>query len=70
VKDWLAKPEFRGYVEKTLLADGRIGQFLKPEVVRPYVEAFYAGRTSLQYRVWTLLALEAWCRSREQVGLG
>jgi len=69
VKDWLAKPEFRGYVEKTLLADGRIGQFLKPEVVRRYVEAFYAGRTSLQYKIWTLLALEAWCRSRERVGL-
>ncbi len=69
VKDWLAKPEFRRYVEKTLLADGRIGAFLRPDVVRKYVEAFYAGRTSLQYRIWTLLALEAWCRSREQAGL-
>lgn len=65
VKDWLAKPEFRRLVDATLLADSRLGQFLRPEVVRGYAEAFYAGRRSLQYRLWTLLALEAWCRSHE-----
>jgi asparagine synthase (glutamine-hydrolysing) len=38
VKDWLAKPEFRGYVERTLCGDSRISSLLHTDVVRKYVE--------------------------------
>jgi asparagine synthase (glutamine-hydrolysing) len=66
VKDWLRKPQFRAYVERHLLRDPYIASLLDLKILRRYVDEFYRGRMSLQYKVWNLLALEMWCRTREQ----
>jgi asparagine synthase (glutamine-hydrolysing) len=65
VKDWLGKPEFKAHVERYLLSDPHIASCLDMRIVRRYVEEFYRGRLSLQFRIWVLLALEVWWRTHE-----
>jgi asparagine synthase (glutamine-hydrolysing) len=67
LKNWLVKPAFKKLVDEWFTRDARVGAFLNLETVQKYLARFYAGDTSLQYKVWSLLALEAWLRSRETV---
>lgn len=64
IGQWLTKPEFRTLIATTLTDDAHIGQWLKMEEVKKYVDRFYAGEMRLQYKVWLLLSLETWARSR------
>lgn len=67
VKNWLMKPEFRELIDEWFTQDAHIGAYLNIEVVTNYIQRFYGGDTSLQYKVWSLLALEAWLRSRSSI---
>jgi asparagine synthase (glutamine-hydrolysing) len=64
VSAWLTKPEFRKLIDSWFTADAKMGSHLNMQVVRKYVDRFYAGEKTLQYKVWSLLALEAWFRTR------
>jgi asparagine synthase (glutamine-hydrolysing) len=61
---WLHKPEFKKMVDEWLTPEARIGSLLDMKVVEKYIEGFYGGDTRLQYKVWILLSLEAWLRTR------
>jgi asparagine synthase (glutamine-hydrolysing) len=63
VKNWLMKPEFKNLVDEWF-KDPRVGEFLNVDIVKKYIEHFYGGDTALQYKMWSLLALEAWLRTR------
>lgn len=65
VQHWLRKPEFRTLVEQTLTPTSLLTSFLHWDSVKNVLASFYAGQNDLQYRVWTLLALELWLQSRE-----
>lgn len=67
VGKWLHKPEFRTLVATVLDADARIGQWLAMDAVKKYVDRFYAGEEHLQYKVWLLLSLEMWTRTRKNI---
>ncbi len=43
----------------------RIGEFFNVEYIHNMVQKFYAGDSSLQYKIWALLALEMWLRTRK-----
>ena len=60
--DWF-RGELRELACDLLLdRDARIGRFLRLEPVRRLVVEHLAGRASHEYRLWTLLFLEMWCR--------
>jgi asparagine synthase (glutamine-hydrolysing) len=61
---WLRKPEFKKLVDEWFGSDAHIGAWLNIDEVRSYAERFYAGENNLQYKLWNLLALEAWARTR------
>ncbi len=61
---WLNKPDFKKIVNEWFTKDARIGAHLNIDVAQTYVERFYGGDTGLHYKVWILLALEAWLRTR------
>jgi asparagine synthase (glutamine-hydrolysing) len=60
---WLRKKELRELFESWLV-DPRMAEFLSMDAVRKIVERFYAGDDTLRYKVWILLSLEAWLRTR------
>ena len=60
---WLAGP-MRAEVGAYLLGDdSRIGDLIDPALVRGETSRFFAGDRTRYFRVWPLLALEAWLRS-------
>ncbi len=61
---WLNKPEFKKLIEEWFTPEAKIETLLNLEEVKKYIEAFYKGDASLQYKVWVLLSLEAWLRTR------
>ncbi|MES2006538.1 MAG: asparagine synthase (glutamine-hydrolyzing) [Patescibacteria group bacterium] len=64
VFEWLQKPEVKKYVEEIFNDSPRIATYLNIDTVRNYVERLYAGDRSLKYKVWLLVVLETWIRSR------
>lgn len=61
---WLMKPEFKKLVNDLLGKNACVSQYLQMGQVAKYIERFYAGETQLQYKLWAILALEAWFRTR------
>jgi asparagine synthase (glutamine-hydrolysing) len=64
VGKWLLKPEFKKLVDEWMTPDAKLGAFLDMSVVKKYLSRFYGGDTQLQYKIWILLALEGWLRTR------
>ena len=64
VKEWLRDPTIRPVVED-MWKDPHSGAFLNVDAVRTYSNAFYAGDTTLGYKMWMLFALELWLREHE-----
>lgn len=64
VGKWLMRPEFKELVEEWLGTDARTGEFINMDAVQKQVDSFYAGNTALRYKIWTLLSLESWLRTR------
>lgn len=64
---WLMKPEFKKLTDEWFTKDARMGMYLDIGVVKKFAERFYAGETALQYKIWNLLALEAWFRTRTEI---
>ncbi len=61
---WL-RTELRPLVEELLLSDGGpLGQWLRPERIRPMVGAVLRGRDHDRWKVWNLLALAGWAEAR------
>ena len=68
VKDWLVKPEFTKLIDEWFTPQAHVGEYLNIEEIRKYISAFYSGNTALQYKIWILLSLESWLRSRTHYG--
>lgn len=59
---WL-RSSLAGTVDSLLLAgDARVGEYLPPESIRRWVEAFRAGDHGLRQKIWSLLNTEIWLR--------
>jgi len=67
VKNWLMRPEFKKLINEWFNTDTRSAEFLNLDVARGLIDRFYAGESALGYKVWMLLSLEAWLRSRTQI---
>jgi asparagine synthase (glutamine-hydrolysing) len=57
---WL-RDEMRGEMEKELLSESPLDEFLSPEAVKKIWQEFLAGRISWS-RPWSLYVLRRWCR--------
>ncbi len=64
VGPWLNLPPMRKLVGQWLAESPMVGHYLNAEIVKGYADRFLAGEENLQYKVWDLLALEAWMRTR------
>ena len=61
---WL-RTELRPRVEDLLLSDrGPLGQWIRPERIRPMVAAVFRGSDNDRWKVWNLLALAGWAQAR------
>jgi asparagine synthase (glutamine-hydrolysing) len=60
---WLAGPMRAEAQEYLLGASARIRTVINPALVEYETERFFAGEKARYFRVWPLLALEAWLRS-------
>jgi asparagine synthase (glutamine-hydrolysing) len=68
VDTWLLKPELKKLVEEWFFTEGTlVGKYLHLPVVQKYIERFYSGEHSLKYKVWSLVALEGWLRTRNSI---
>lgn len=61
VKDWLQEAPVRTLLND-IFKDPRVASFLNADIVRSYIDAFYAGNATLGYKVWMLFVLELWMR--------
>jgi len=60
VRKWLKEPEFRAYVQRSL-AKGPIYEFLREDIVRPFVAKTLASDDQKSYyQLWVLLCLQIW----------
>lgn len=64
VKEWLRDEPIRALLYD-MCKDSRVASFLNLDIVRSYVDAFYAGDNTLGYKVWMLFALLLWMREHE-----
>jgi len=48
--------------QDTLLANARVGRWLRPEAIRTLFEQHVAGQADHGHQLWTLLTLELWLR--------
>lgn len=65
ITHWLMKPEFKKLIDEWFTKDALCAPYLSINTVRKYIERFYGGETTLQYKIWTLLSFEAWLRTRQ-----
>ena len=54
--------ELRPLVEDTLLAQPRLGRWLRAGAVRAIHDEHVSGRADRGHQLWTLLTLELWLR--------
>ena len=61
---WL-RTELRPHVEELLLSEhGPLSRWIRPERIRPIVEAVLRGDDHERWKVWNLLALAGWAEAR------